>query len=195
MPPEALRALPRIAVFVEAREPDVVAGRLEQLKPLLDGDPLPAEIAVPDNKPFTAKSAVRDFLASSETDLLLVDAYVGPGTLDCLIDVKHPIRILTGDQAQSVQNGFEATVKDFRAEGRTITVRRHPKLHDRYAVFNNRCWLIGSSIKDAGKKALNVIECVDNKLAVVAAAEAKWNAAAGFPLTDRGANGTLISAL
>ena len=89
--------------------------------------------------------------------------------------------MLTGAQPQSVQSGFQASVAEFRAEGKTIEVRRHPKLHDRYVVFNNRCWLIGSSIKDAGKKALNVIECVENKQELVAAAETKWGEATAFP--------------
>jgi hypothetical protein len=60
-------------------------------------------------------------------------------------------------------------------------VRQHPKLHDRYLVFNERCWLVGSSLKDAGKKALNVIECIDNKEAVVNEAERKWNEASTYP--------------
>jgi len=71
--------------------------------------------------------------------VFLLDNYVGISTLDCLRDVHHPIRIMTGQQKQSVENGFDAAVKDFRAEGRTIEVRRHAKLHDRYAYGFYRC--------------------------------------------------------
>jgi hypothetical protein len=84
---------------------------------------------------------------------------------------------LTGQQKQAIEHGFETAVKDFRSEGRTIEVRRHAKLHDRYLIFNDRCWLIGSSLKDAGKKALNVIECLDSKQAIVSDAEKKWGEA------------------
>jgi hypothetical protein len=84
---------------------------------------------------------------------------------------------LTGQQKQSVETGFESALKDFRSEGRTVEVRKHPKLHDRYLIFNERCWLVGSSIKDAGKKALNVIECLDSKELIVADAEKKWTEA------------------
>jgi hypothetical protein len=148
--------------------------RLEKLRPLLHGPSAPIEISVSDDKPFTAKSEIRDLVAKAEGPVFLVDAYVGISTLDCFREVPHPIRILTGQHKQSVEPGFEAALKDLRSEGRAVEIRRHSKLHDRYLIFNDRCWLIGSSIKDAGKKALNVIECLDSKQAIVTDAEKKW---------------------
>jgi hypothetical protein len=154
-----------------------MAARLERLRPLLSVQTAPTEIAVPDGRPFTAKSEIRDLIAKADGDVFLVDAYIGISTLDCFREVPHSIRILTGQQKQSVENGFETALKDFRSEGRKIEVRRHAKLHDRYLIFNDRCWLIGGSIKDAGKKALNVIECLDSKQAIVSHAEKKWREA------------------
>jgi hypothetical protein len=154
--------------------------RIQVLRPLLEGEQTPRDIAVPDNKPFTAKSEIRDLVSKAEGELLLVDAYVGLATLDCLRPVEYPIRILTGQQKQNVEPGFDNAVKDFKSEGRVIEVRRHPKLHDRYLIFNERCWLIGSSMKDAGKKALNVIECVDTKQHIIDDAEKKWNEATPY---------------
>lgn len=148
--------------------------RLEKLRPLLDGPTTPIEVSVPDGRPFTAKSEIRELVAKTDGPLFLVDAYVGIGTLDCFRDIQHSIRILTGQQKQSIKPGFDAAAKDFRTEGRALEIRRHSKLHGRYVIFNDRCWLIGSSIKDAGKKALNVIECLDSKQAIVADAEKKW---------------------
>jgi hypothetical protein len=123
---------------------------------------------------------VRELLSNAGGPVFLIDAYVGLGTLDCLRDLAHPIRVLTGQQKHSVEAGFENAVRDFRSEGRTIAVKRHPTLHDRYLIFNDRCWLIGSSIKDAGKKALNIIECLDSKAAIVEDAEKKWREAVDF---------------
>jgi len=113
-------------------------------------------------------------VSKADGGVFLVDAYVGIGTLDCFRDVPHPIRILTAQDKQSIEQRFDAAVKDFRLDGHVIDVRRHTKLHDRFLIFNDRCWLIGSSIKDAGKKALNVIECLDIKHAIVSDAEKKW---------------------
>lgn len=53
--------------------------------------------------------------------------------------------------------------------------------HDRHIAFNERCWLVGSSHKDAGKKAFHTTEIVDAKAEVVAALEAKWDAGLLYP--------------
>ena len=45
---------------------------------------VPAEIAVPEGSPFTAKSQIRELLATASTIVLVVDPYVGVTTLDCL---------------------------------------------------------------------------------------------------------------
>jgi len=163
----------------ESREHhEEMQNRLEQLRPLLDSRGIPTEISVPDNHPFTAKSRIRELVNSADTDVFLVDRYIGPGTLDCLREIVHLIRILTGTRERSsIESGFDAAVNDFRKEGHEIEIRLHPQLHGRYLIFNSRCWLIGGSIKDAGKKALNVIECVDIKSAIVSEVEKKWDEA------------------
>jgi len=138
-------------------------------------------MAVAEGKPLTAKSKARELFASAETEITLVDNYVGPATLDCVREAKHPIRILTGSQAQTAGDDFKRALKDMRKEGINVTVRQHPKLHDRYILFNDRCWLAGSSLKDAGTKAFNVNELVDSKDAIVQDVEKKWGEATALP--------------
>jgi hypothetical protein len=146
------------------------------------GEPgIAREIVVAEEKPFTAKAEVRKFLERAETPTLVVDAYIGVGTLDCFRTMKVPIRLLTGSQNNSIEAGFENALKAFQAEGFKIEVRRHAKLHDRHIAFNERCWLVGSSLKDAGKKAFHTMEIVDAKVEVLAALEAKWNGASPYP--------------
>lgn len=137
----------------------------------------PSEISVPEQEPFRAKSELRDLIATAETEVTLVDNYVGAGTLDCLIDVDQRIRLMTGKASASVPNDFERALKEFRTEGYDIEVRQHPKLHDRFLLFNDRLWLVGSSFKGAGKKVLNAVEIVDNKEALKKEIESKWRAA------------------
>jgi hypothetical protein len=150
---------------------------IEEMRGSLGEPKIPSQISTPAASRFTAKSMLREFLSPAETEVLLVDNWVGPETLDCLRDVKHPIRILTGDRQDLEANGFDRTLGDTRIEGYRITIRRHPSLHDRYLVFNDRCWLVGSSLKDAGKKELNVIELIDGKSAIRRDLEDKWTSA------------------
>jgi hypothetical protein len=155
--------------------------KIEKLVAALGEPGIGREIVVAEEKPFTAKAEVREFLERAETPILVVDPYVGVGTLDCLRTTKSPIRLLTGSYGNSVEAGFEAALKAFQAEGFQIDVRQHGKLHDRHLAFNERCWLVGSSLKDAGKKAFHTTEIVDAKTEVIAALEAKWNSASAYP--------------
>ena len=150
---------------------------LDLLAPLLvelqEGG-LPSELKVPEGNPCTAKSDSREFFGKTETEVTVVDNWVGIDTLDCLRDVSRHIRLLTGQHSNSLSDDFERALQEFKAEGHLIDVRRHPKLHDRFILFNNRCWLAGLSLKDAGKKAFNIIELVDSKTLIYAEVSKKW---------------------
>lgn len=155
---------------------------LEMIEYSLYQGKLPEEVSVSEKKPFAAKSEVRELLGVAESPITIVDNYIGIGSLDCFRDVKQPIRLLTGDRPNSIANGFDSGLKDFLSEGYQIDVRQHPKLHDRFIIFNNRCWLVGSSLKDAGKKTFNIIECVDTKDSIIAEVEHKWSEAAKYTI-------------
>ena len=155
---------------------------LEQIAHFLDEGRLPEELSVPENKPFTAKSEIRDLVSAASTTVTIVDNYVGIGTLDCLRGVEYPIRLLTGQHPNSIESGFNSSLKDLISEGCKIEVKQHPKLHDRFILFNDRCWLIGSSLKDAGKKIMNIIECVDIKDKILSEIESKWSEASKYIL-------------
>ncbi len=154
--------------------------KIRKLAAALQIGAVPTEISVPQESPFTAKSEIREFLGSAETLIMIVDNYVGAGTLDCLRDVQHPIQLLTGQHSSSVESEFERVLKEFRSEGHSIEIKQHPRLHDRHLLFNDRCWIVGSSLKDAGKKKFNVVECVDSKESIVADINAKWDEATEY---------------
>jgi hypothetical protein len=141
----------------------------------------PSEIAVAAGKPFTAKSHIRELLEQTTTPVLVVDPWIGSATLDCLRGVGKPIRILTSTRSEALEPTFGSALSDFAKEGFSVEVRRADRLHDRHLVFNERCWLLGSSLKDAGKKAFHCIEIVDSKDQVVADLESRWGGASTYP--------------
>ena len=148
-----------------------------RLKPLLDvltTDSAPAEVTIKPSNPFTAKAEVREILQIATTPIIIVDNYIGLGTLDCLHVASHPIQLLTGAHDASIEKDFGRHLKEFVSEGQAIEVRRHPKLHDRYIMLNGRCWLIGSSLKDAGKKIFSMIEVTDTYEIIRKDVEDKW---------------------
>lgn len=154
---------------------------INQLSEWLGESQTVREVTITEDQPFTAKSAVREFLEVVTTELVVVDNYVGIGTLDCLREIQTPIRLMIGDRNNSIASGFDSALLEFLAEGHSIQVRRHPKLHDRYFIFNERCWLIGSSLKDAGKKSFSMIELVDGRSVIMIEVENKWKEAIPYP--------------
>lgn len=154
---------------------------IAEAKKLLETSASPSEITIAAGNVFSAKSMVRELLETAQGDVLVVDPYVGLGTLDCFRNLTVPIRLLTGSQPDSVEPGFDRAIAAFNAEGHNLEVRRAQQLHDRHLVFNGRCWLVGGSLKDAGKKPFNCIEMMDHKGIVVADLDAKWRAATPYP--------------
>ena len=151
--------------------------RILELFSLIENDQLPEQISVEEHKPFTAKSEAREFIGKAETSVTIVDNYIGIGTLDCLRDLDKSVRVLTGSRKQNIEKNFTKPLSEFVEEGHEIEIRCHPKLHDRYIIFNDRCWMVGSSLKDAGKKTFNIIECIDIKDKIVSDVDKKWGEA------------------
>jgi len=151
--------------------------RIHELFFLIKNDQIPEQISVEELKPFTAKSKAREFIGKSDTTTIIVDNYIGVGTLDCLRDLTKHVRILTGSRKQNIEKSFPKSLSEFITEGHQVEIKCHPKLHDRYIIFNDRCWMVGSSLKDAGKKTFNIIECVDIKDKIVDDIKKKWNEA------------------
>ncbi len=158
-----------------------LVGTLREARDLLSTSAAPSEIALQAGSVFSAKSKVRELLETASDEIFIVDPYIGVGTLDCLRGVAVPTRLLTGNVAQSIENGFDAALTAFQSEGHNLVVRKAAGLHDRHVVLNDRCWLVGGSLKDAGKKPFNCIEIVDQKADVIAGLEGKWNSGAPFP--------------
>lgn len=148
--------------------------KVGELKEEILAGTVPKEIAVQGGRPFSARAELRSLIENARGTVTVVDNYVGARTLDCLRDVQGQIRLVTGAHNQAIAADFHRALADFRAEGFEITVRRHPTLHDRYLAFDGRVWLVGGSLKDAGKKALSVVECVDSAGSILADIEEKW---------------------
>ncbi len=157
-----------------------LASVIQEAQKLLEASAAPSEITVAAGNVFSAKSKVRELLETATGAVFIVDPYVGVGTLDCLRSLTVPIRLLSGTHQNSVEPDFDRAIAAFTFEGHQLQVRRAQQLHDRHLIFNDRCWLVGGSLKDAGKKPFNCIEIVD-KAAVVTDLEAKWQTGTSYP--------------
>lgn len=143
-----------------------------KVKTAILANTISSEVVVPAGNPFSAKSKVRELLAIATTDVLIVDPYVGVGTLDCFLEVTTSVRLLTSKD--KLERDFLAKLKEFQAEGHKIELRFGTTLHDRHLAFNDRCFLIGGSLKDAGKREFHCLEVIDEKTTVLESLKKRW---------------------
>jgi len=91
------------------------------------------------------------FAAASLTDVFLIDPYLDEKVFNLYVE-KVPatagVRILTNDKHLDPNL---VTVAKMFASGRTLALRTTRDIHDRVVVFDDRCWVIGQSIKDAAR--------------------------------------------
>ncbi len=190
----SLRLLDSLLDFADSRNIDGIAHTswerqdfhrnmapvIREAQTLLEASAAPSEITVAAGNVFSAKSKVRELLETATGEVFIVDPYLGLGTLDCLRSLTVSVRLLTGTHRNSAEPDFDRAIAAFTSEGHHLQIRRAQHLHDRHLIFNDRCWLVGGSLKDAGKKPFNCIEIVD-KAAVIADLEAKWQTGTSYP--------------
>jgi hypothetical protein len=150
---------------------------LKKLQVLLSHDKKSAAATEAANYIFKSKESPIKFFALAKSTVTLVDTHIGTTTLECLKQVRHPMRLLTGMDEQTFPKGFNDVLKKFCAGGRQVEIRRHVVLNDRYVFLNGRCWLVSSPLNSVGSKLVSIIECIDAKSSILKAFESKWREA------------------
>jgi len=152
--------------------------QLRKLKRYLD-TPKPAAKSAqpPATKSPTPKSKLVELFSRAKTEVTVVDTAPGAGSFECLRKVKSPIRLLARKDAGSLDKNFIRALKTFRSKGHTVELRRYTNIHNCCILFNNRCWLASTSIKNAGKADFHIVEVVDFKSLITSRINKLWEAA------------------
>ena len=109
-------------------------------------------VVLPPGRPFTGLIELLKVLSSATEYVKVCDPWVGIKTLEVLLSVPNgiPIKLLTSESGKAKR--FRSACVDFRVERSSFDVRVGEGLHDRFILTKNQGWLLGSSIKDFGKK-------------------------------------------
>ncbi len=124
---------------------------------------LSKEIATSEGKPYDAFKIIEGILTSAKRRIHIIDPYVDHSLftlyLDC-VDKNVEIKILT----KKMYEKFEEVARKFKAQRGSFEVRLSGNIHDRQILVDDRAWLFGQSLKNAGEKPLNIIEYTDPSL-------------------------------
>ncbi len=98
----------------------------------------------------------------AENSIDLIDGYTDAGTLNILAKRNDGVSITVWTHPKA-----RLTVKDvevFNAEYPTLTVRSTESFHDRFLILDGvEAYLVGASLKDAGKKAFGITRVEDSE--------------------------------
>lgn len=104
-----------------------------------------------DGQLWDACSLVERLVARAKNSILLIDSWVGPGTLDMLAKKRSGVAV---EIVTSSNGKLAATdIAKFNAQYPTLSVRTATNFHDRFLILDDKeLYHIGASLKDLGRK-------------------------------------------
>ncbi len=133
-------------------------GKLRNLKNLLYPLTLKKEfnlsgfglVVFHDNQEFALYTYLKNQIIVGKTHVLILDGYISEGTLNILYGLPRDIiiKILTKSTDQTFATAWGKFTKEYgKAE-----IRKNSNVHDRLVIIDERAFMSGHSLKDAGNK-------------------------------------------
>ncbi len=105
-----------------------------------------------DGQLWDACSLVEKLIARAKKTILLIDNWVGPGTLDLLAKKHKRVKVEVVASARGDKLAPSDLAK-FNAQYPTLAVKHSEKFHDRFLVLDDKeLYFVGASLKDLGKR-------------------------------------------
>jgi len=111
---------------------------------------------------------IRDITTPAKSEVFLVDAYPDEDVLNLYLEKIAPgikIRILTNEPAKTATRAYQSftnfvtVAQKFKQKpGVNFEVRKSADCHDRVFFVDGDCWVMGQSMKDAGKKPTYLVK-------------------------------------
>jgi len=101
---------------------------------------------------WDACSLVEKLIGRAKKTILLIDSWVGPGTLDMLAKKRNGVKVEVVTSPRG--NKLAATdIAKFNAQYGGLSVKTSMAFHDRFLIIDDKeLYLIGASLKDLGRK-------------------------------------------
>ena len=101
---------------------------------------------------WDACSLVEKLIGRAKKDILLIDSWVGPGTLDMLAKKRKGVKVEVVSSPRGNKLA-QSDVDKFNAQYDGLMVKTSLAFHDRFLIIDSKeLYLIGASLKDLGRK-------------------------------------------
>ena len=107
---------------------------------------------------FNLYADLKQIIGNAERSVFVVDAYFSADAFSGYfadIDPNVPVRILAGKYSDGLQTAIRLHESQFHS---SFELKRSKEMHDRVVIIDDKNpWIIGASIKDAGKKPTYIL--------------------------------------
>jgi len=101
---------------------------------------------------------IRDITKDVKNEVFVIDAYVDEELLNLYLE-KIPLGVKIRILTNKPQGNFITVAKKFKVKPNVdFQVRKSKDCHDRLFFIDNKCWVMGQSVKDAGKKPTYLVK-------------------------------------
>ena len=153
----------------------------------IEGDrliPVDAEVTelfFPKSAEHDAYVKIREILQESSTSIYVIDPWIDSSIFTVLQTIPHTpikVKLLTANYPPDFIHETQTFISQH--SDYLIEIRKTREFHDRFLVIDEaKCWHIGASIKDAGRKAfmISLIEDDGNRVALIKQFQNSWSTA------------------
>ncbi len=101
---------------------------------------------------------IRDITKEAKNEVFVIDAYVDEDLLNLYLE-KIPIGVKIKILTKQPKGNFITVAQKFKIKPKVdFEVRRSNDCHDRLFFIDDKCWVMGQSVKDAGKKPTYLVK-------------------------------------
>ena len=133
--------------------------KIDEVLDRLNQGEVPSQGVFFDGQLWDARSLAEKLIGRAKKTILLIDNWIGPGTLDVLAKkrVGVAVDVVTSEhrdcRGTPRQTLASSDIADFNAQYPSVAVRYNEHFHDRFLILDDKeLYLIGASLKDLGKK-------------------------------------------
>ena len=118
---------------------------------------------------WDACSLVEKLIGRAKKDILLIDSWVGPGTLDMLAKKRKGVKVEVVSSPRGNKLA-QSDVDKFNAQYGGLMVKTSLAFHDRFLIIDSKeLYLIGASLKDLGRKCFGFTKMDSGEVAGIKA--------------------------
>ena len=113
---------------------------------------LPLQGVFYEGKLWDACSLVEKLIGRAKKEIVLIDSWVGPSTLDMLAKKRKgaKVEVVTSPRGNKLA---ASDIEKFNAQYGGLEVKTNTAFHDRFLIIDGKeLYLIGASLKDLGRK-------------------------------------------